>query len=135
MKASVLLIIFTFFTMNAFAYDYSCVSTDENEPYNISKISVRTNGSTVDLKFEGFDNVETYTVSEYKPRNSTKSSLKLSLVLPAKNSYGEGYLPEFFAEKELATGGYTLRNGKTGGFIKVSGWGYSWANYVCFRTK
>jgi hypothetical protein len=86
------------------------------------------------MKLQGFDKVENYKVADYTPTRSTplRPMMKLGLVGTGNNSYGESALYEFLGDKELTTGGYALRDGKTGGFIKVTGWGYSWAKYICF---
>jgi hypothetical protein len=121
-------------TSQSYAFEYNCFSTDENEPYGISKIGLKTNKKTVVMKLDGFDNKETYSVSDYTPRTTPKRPMmKLSLVGSGNNSYGESPLYEFFGDQALMTGGYELRDGQLGGFIKVTGWGYSWANYLCVR--
>ncbi len=122
-------------TVQAFAFDYSCVSIDDNEPYGVNKIALTINKDTAVMKLQGFDLAENYTVSDYTPTRSTpkRPMISMYLVGSGNNTYGESPLVEFFGDKELTTGGYALRNGKMGGFIKIVGWGYSWANYICFR--
>jgi hypothetical protein len=121
-------------TAQAFAFNYSCVSIDENAPYGINKIGLQINQKTAVLKLQDFDQDENYTISDYTPARSTpkRPMMKMVLVGTGNNSYGESALYEFFGDKELTTGGYALRDGKIGGFIKVTGHGYSWANYICF---
>ncbi|MGE3610445.1 MAG: hypothetical protein AB7I27_12720 [Bacteriovoracaceae bacterium] len=119
----------------AFAYEYNCSSIDENFPYGIKKIELKVDQSFVEMKFHNFDQVEIYAISDYQPARSIpkRSMIRMDLITPAKNSYGESPLYEFFGDKELVTGGYRLKIGKLGGFIKVSGQGYSWAKYICSR--
>ena len=128
-----LLIVLT--TTQAFAFDYVCASIDDNEPYGINKIELKVNKKTAVMKFQDFDNKENYRISDYTPSGPTpkRPMMKLGLVGTGNNNYGESALYKFLGDKELTTGGYTLRDGKMGGFIKVTGWGYSWANYICFR--
>lgn len=124
----------------ASSFHYVCNSVDNNQPYSIERLQLYMNQTEAHIKFlnSGLGQVssEQYFVSEYQNGAQSKPSLKLELnQATSRIRYPEGPLVTFFAEKELASGGYKLRNGAFGGFVKVTGSGYRWANYICSRTN
>lgn len=117
------------------ANKYICFSADDNEPYGIEKIELAViSDSAISLRMQAMKLVtEKYELDErYQPKStSMKNYLKFDIVEPDYEAYGEGPVTPFYMESALINGGYPLRRGGMGGFIKTSGHGYSWASYLC----
>lgn len=120
------------------AYRYSCRSLDENEPYGLDTISLDTIGADGDPSFffPALNLKETYKIdNSYAPNPGGPMTgyLRLKVQDPDYDAYTDGPLTPFYIEEALLKGGYKLKNGKMGGFVKTDGAGYSWARYICER--
>lgn len=136
MKTVLLSVIMLFISNSAFAADkYICFSIDDNGPYGIEKIELTVRSdSTISMKMKAMKLVtERYELDEsYVPKfASMKNYLKFDVAQSHYEAYGEGPVTPFYMESALLSGGYQLRRGGTGGFIKTAGHGYSWASYLC----
>jgi len=120
-------------------FKYECFGLDENGPYGIKKITLEVYGPArpLLLSFAVKEVVtETYFIDALhapKPGASNADSLYVVVKDPHYDAYSDSVINSFYIEKQLMNGGYKLKNGKMGGFIKTTGWGYSWAGYICTR--
>ncbi len=136
MKKIVLVLSLLGLSSSAFATaKYKCFSVDDNEPYGLERLELTVKSENeLAIKMDVLKIVtEKYVVDQdYEPKSpGTKDYLKLDVVNPHYDAYGEGPLSPFFVEAALFDGGHPLRRGGKGGFIKTAGHGYSWANYLC----
>ena len=134
----ILLTFALFFGAQGWAMDYRCFSTDDNQPYEVETIDlVVQSDSQVEMTFIELDSItDGYTVDKlYRPRlESTKDFVRLLVNEPSSDAYPEGPLTPFLMEKALFTGGREIGEGGTnGGIIKITGHGFSWAEYLCER--
>ncbi|MDA8130620.1 MAG: hypothetical protein M0011_03840 [Elusimicrobia bacterium] len=119
-------------------FKFKCYGVDDNQPYDLEKLTLRFSGrDTMYLSFDMMDYVtEKYVaVPGYTPQagSSLVGFRKFNVVDPHSGSYADGPLFQFYAEEQLMDGGYKLKNGKMGGYIKTPGAGYSFAKYICMR--
>jgi len=120
------------------AYRYSCRSLDNNSPYGLDTISLETIGAdgNPSFFFRALNLKETYVIDNAytpDPGGPMTGYLRLKVQDPDYDAYADGPLTPFFIEETLLKGGYKLKNGKMGGFVKTDGAGYSWARYLCER--
>ncbi|MDH4467259.1 MAG: hypothetical protein QE271_04305 [Bacteriovoracaceae bacterium] len=122
---------------SAFAFQYDCFSFDDNEPSRIEKFVLKiANKNLVKITMAGHKFEETYNVFSYANRAPADTRPEVEFFLKsAKNNYADGKPSPFIADKDLLTGGYTLRNGKKGGFMKIMGTGLRFAKYICYLQK
>jgi hypothetical protein len=117
------------------ANKFNCFSTDDNEPYGLNRIELTVKSdSELSLKMDVLKVVtEKYLLdTSYEPRStSMRGFLKFDIVDAHYDAYGEGAITPFYVEEALLSGGYPLRRGGKGAFIKTTGASYSWAKYLC----
>lgn len=136
MKTLIFIVVAVLASSNSFAADnYKCFSVDDNEPYGIEQVDlVVESNSKLSMQIHALKVVtETYELdATYKSKSeSMKNYLKFNVINAHYDAYGEGPVTPFYVEKALLNGGYQLRRGGMGGFIKTPGHGYSWASYLC----
>jgi len=132
------LLLLTLLTTESWAVEkFRCSSIDDNGPYGVEKIDLTIKSANkVEMTFRELSVKEKYVVDgEYKPSGRMKKFSRLHVTSPDLDAYGEGPITPFFFETSLFKGGYKLRTGGYGGFIKTTGAGYSWANYICRHIK
>lgn len=130
-----------FASTSAFAgTEYTCKSVDENAPYAITEVGLKMeksgnavatfyqNGSAEEMVTEHYQNN-----GVHGGNGKMKDYLDLEVSNPHYDKYGEGPINTIFAEQALASGGYTLHNGKKGGYIAMTGSGYSYARFICMK--
>ena len=119
-----LLFIFSCSVSSAATLEYTCFSVDDNEPYGIEKLAVSVvDGETLRIELDVLvDVVETYKLNpDYVSKTENrKKYLKFNVVNPNSRAYSEGPVTPFFVQEELLKGGYPLRKGGTGAFIKIN---------------
>jgi hypothetical protein len=133
---------FLLFSVQTFAANnYTCVSVDQNAPYEITQVQL-TMGPNGDSNVTFIQNVgalrplatELYkSAGVYGGNGRMAAFLKLDVINPHYEKYGDGPIKSIFAEPALASGGYLLRNGKHGGYIVMAGSQYSYARYICMQ--
>lgn len=111
---------------------YKCFGTDDNGPYGIERLEVTvTSRSQLTIKMSALKEVtETYVLNP-KYVSKTKNYRQFNVSEPQYDAYGEGPVTPFYVEPQLLTGGYRLRKGGMGAFIRTTGHGFSWARYLC----
>jgi len=127
-----------FMSVEGFAstYHYSCKSLDDNAPYGIEKLTLDLDAPMIRVAFADFYvKSALYELNaRYAPKAaSMKKFAQFKLTDVESGSFPDDQIGEIFVEKQLQAGGYLLKIGKQGGFIKMSGSHYSWANYLCWR--
>jgi hypothetical protein len=120
----------------AFSADkFACVSIDDNQPYEMERFEMSIESdSQVSVTMDLLKLVtETYQADEdYQPRAAgMRNFSRFDVVKPDYDAYGEGPLTPLYIENPLFKGGRPLQGGGRGGMVKVAGWGYSWARYLC----
>ena len=121
--------------LTAFAdYSYECYSLDNNNPHDLNQINLNIDvDSGIEIELVSMELTETYKINgSYSPRSDRmKNFHQLKVFEPDYTKYPDQLISPIYIEKTLISGGYKLRRGGMGGFLKTAGWGYSWANYLC----
>jgi hypothetical protein len=116
-------------------YSYSCKSLDDNAPYGLERMSMKVTPRTATLVFEDFhvEQAPYRLDANYEPTGASLAGFDRYNLTQAGLPWPDGAISQFFAESALREGGYKLRTGRMGGFMRMTGAGYSWAKYLCWR--